>query len=219
MRVLGKLEQVDVILRRVDSVWSDPLELRAGSRLGVTGLLECVRQGTVSVVNSIGSGILENPALLPFLPELCERLLGEPLRLPSVDTWWCGDRASLDHVLANFDSIVIRPISRGHGRSVIGSALTAEQREQLAAQNQSAAAPLRRSGGAATVVGTHEPRRSPRPPASCAALLRGAQRQLVHRHAGRPGSGQRRVQPPGSAGHRSPDGGLPRTSGSSAESR
>jgi uncharacterized circularly permuted ATP-grasp superfamily protein/uncharacterized alpha-E superfamily protein len=131
MRVLGKLEQVDVILRRVDSAWSDPLELRAGSRLGVTGLLECVRQGTVSVVNSIGSGILENPALLPFLPELCERLLGEPLRLPSVDTWWCGDRAGLDHVLANFDSLVIRPISRGHGRSVIGAALTAAQREQL----------------------------------------------------------------------------------------
>jgi uncharacterized circularly permuted ATP-grasp superfamily protein/uncharacterized alpha-E superfamily protein len=131
MRVLGKLEQVDVILRRVDSAWSDPLELRAGSRLGVTGLLECVRQGTVSVVNNIGSGILENPALLPLLAPLCERLLGEPLRLPSVDTWWCGDPASLDHVLANLDSLVIRPISRGHGRSVIGSALTAEQRERL----------------------------------------------------------------------------------------
>src|SRR5215211_3623105 len=131
MRVLGRLEQVDVILRRVDSYWSDPLELRPGSRLGVTGLVECVRQGTVSVVNNIGSGILENPGLLPFLPQLCERLLGEPLRLPSVDTWWCGDAASLDHVLANFDSLVIRPISRGHGRSVVGSALTAAQREQV----------------------------------------------------------------------------------------
>ena len=131
MRVLGRLEQVDVILRRVDSYWSDPLELRPGSRLGVTGLVECVRQGTVSVVNNIGSGILENPGLLPFLPQLCERLLGEPLRLPSVDTWWCGDAASLDHVLANFDSLVIRPISRGHGRSVVGSALTGAQREQV----------------------------------------------------------------------------------------
>jgi uncharacterized circularly permuted ATP-grasp superfamily protein/uncharacterized alpha-E superfamily protein len=131
MRVLGKLEQVDVILRRVDSYWSDPLELRAGSRLGVTGLVECVRQGTVSVVNNIGSGILENPALLPYLPSLCERLLGEPLRVPSVDTWWCGEPSSLSHVLANFDSLVIRPISRGHGRSVIGSALTVTQREQL----------------------------------------------------------------------------------------
>ena len=138
MRTLGKLEQVDVILRRVDSTWMDALELRPGSRLGVTGLLECVRQGTVSVVNTIGSGVLENPALLPFLPELCERLLGEPLRLPSVDTWWCGDEASLSHVLANLERIVVRPISRGHGRSVLGAALTAGQREQLMARLKAA---------------------------------------------------------------------------------
>jgi uncharacterized alpha-E superfamily protein len=138
MRVLGRLEQVDVILRRVDSTWMDALELRPGSRLGVTGLLECVRQGTVSVVNDIGSGILENPALLPFLPELCDRLLGQPLRLPSVETWWCGDPASLDHVLANLDSIVIRSISRGHGRSVLGSGLSSSQREDLVGQIKAA---------------------------------------------------------------------------------
>ena len=129
MRVLGKLEQVDVILRRVDSVWMDALELKAGSRLGVTGLVECVRQGNVSVVNNIGSGILENPALLPFLPDLCERLLGQPLRLPSVDTWWCGDPDGLAHVLAHLDNLVIRPISRDLGRSVRGAALDAGQRD------------------------------------------------------------------------------------------
>ncbi|MBA3528599.1 MAG: circularly permuted type 2 ATP-grasp protein [Propionibacteriaceae bacterium] len=134
MRALGKLEPVDVILRRVDSTWSDPLELRAGSRLGVAGLVTAVRQGTVSVANNLGSGILENPALLPFLPELSQRLLGEPLRLPSVDTWWCGDEASLSHVLAHLDSLVIRPISRGAGRSVLGSALTADQRAGLSAR-------------------------------------------------------------------------------------
>lgn len=131
MRVLGRLEQVDVILRRVDSTWMDALELRGGSRLGVTGLLECVRQGTVSVVNTIGSGVLENPALLPFLPDLCERLLGEPLRLPSVDTWWCGDPASKAYVLAHLDELVVRAVNRGHGRSVVGAALTREQRERL----------------------------------------------------------------------------------------
>src|SRR3712207_5789995 len=86
LRGLSGLEQVDVVLRRVDSVWTDPLELRAGSRLGTPGLVECVRRGAVSVVNSLGSGILENPALLPFLPQLSERLLGQPLRLPSVQT-------------------------------------------------------------------------------------------------------------------------------------
>jgi uncharacterized circularly permuted ATP-grasp superfamily protein/uncharacterized alpha-E superfamily protein len=132
MRVLGRLEQVDVILRRVDSTWMDTLELRPDSRLGVTGLLECVRQGTVSVLNNLGSGVLENPALMPFLSELCERLLGQSLRLPSVETWWCGDQAALSHVLANLGSLVIRPISRGHGRSVRGAALSSRQRERLA---------------------------------------------------------------------------------------
>ncbi|MET1006884.1 MAG: circularly permuted type 2 ATP-grasp protein [Propionibacteriaceae bacterium] len=138
MRVLGRLEQVDVILRRVDSTWSDPLELRAGSRLGVAGLVTAVRQGTVSVVNNLGSGVLENPALLPFLPELCQRLLGEPLRLPSVETWWCGDDASLSHVLTHLDSLVVRPISRASGRSVLGSALTGAQRAALVAQIKAA---------------------------------------------------------------------------------
>ena len=138
MRVLGKPEQVDVILRRVDSTWMDALELRGGSRLGVTGLLECVRQGTVSVVNTIGSGVLENPALMPFLPDLCERLLGEQLRLPSVDTWWCGDDSSRAHVLANLDTLVVRAISRGQGRSVVGAALSRAQREQLVDQIRAA---------------------------------------------------------------------------------
>jgi uncharacterized circularly permuted ATP-grasp superfamily protein/uncharacterized alpha-E superfamily protein len=132
MQVLGKLEQVDVILRRVDSTWMDALELRPNSRLGVTGLLECVRQGTVRVLNNLGTGVLENPALMPLLPELCEGLLGQSLRLPSVETWWCGDPASLGHVLSNLNSMVVRPISRGHGRSVRGAALTSRQRQLLA---------------------------------------------------------------------------------------
>jgi uncharacterized circularly permuted ATP-grasp superfamily protein/uncharacterized alpha-E superfamily protein len=132
MRVLGKLEQVHVILRRVDCTYMDPLELRPDSRLGVTGLMECVRQGTVSVLNNLGSGVLENPALLPLLPELCERLLGQSLRLPSVETWWCGEHAALSHVLNSLDSVVIRPIGRDHGRSVRGAALSRRQRELLA---------------------------------------------------------------------------------------
>ncbi len=133
MRVLGKLEQVDVILRRLDAAWADPLELRSGSRLGVSGLLECVRRGTVSVVNALGSGVLENPALMPFLPALCRRLLGEELRLPSVPTYWCGDPESRGYVITHLDSLVIRAVSRGHGRSVVGSALTARQRDELVA--------------------------------------------------------------------------------------
>ncbi len=131
MRVLDKLEQVDVIVRRVDSTWVDSLELRRGSELGVTGLVECVRRGRVSVVNAVGSGVLENPALLPYLPRLCEELLGESLRLPSVATWWCGDKASLSHVRANVESMVIRATSKSGGRSVRAAALSSGQLDTL----------------------------------------------------------------------------------------
>ncbi len=93
-------ERVDVILRRVDAEWCDPLELRAGSQLGVAGLTEAVRRGRVRLVNGLGAGVLENPGLMPFMPAVCERLLGEQLRLPSVPTTWCGDPEGLAAVLA-----------------------------------------------------------------------------------------------------------------------
>ena len=110
MRSLGTYEKVDVILRRVDASYSDPLEMRADSQLGIPGLAEATRRGTVRVVNGLGSGVLENPGLLPFLPEISEALLGEPLRLPSTPTYWCGDPVARSHVLANLDSLVIRSI-------------------------------------------------------------------------------------------------------------
>ena len=91
MRSLRRLERVDVILRRTDAWFCDPLELRPDSKLGVPGLVEAARLGGVSIVNTLGSGVLENPGLLPYLPRLAEHLLGEPLLLPSVPTWWCGD--------------------------------------------------------------------------------------------------------------------------------
>ena len=90
VRVFGRLERVDVILRRVDAAWSDALELRKNSQLGVAGLSEAVRRGTVRVVNGLGAGVLENPGLLPFMSAMCETLLDEPLRHPSVQTYWCG---------------------------------------------------------------------------------------------------------------------------------
>ncbi|CAN5236773.1 circularly permuted type 2 ATP-grasp protein [soil metagenome] len=112
MRVMGRLERVDVILRRVDAAWSDPLELRADSQLGVPGLAEAARRGTVRIVNGLGTGILENPGLLPFMSAMCEVLLDEPLRLRSVQTYWCGDPTSASHVLAHLDSLIIRTIDR-----------------------------------------------------------------------------------------------------------
>ncbi len=107
-------ERIDVIIRRVDAAWCDPLELRADSRLGVAGLAEAVRRGHVRLVNGLGAGVLENPALLPFLPAACEHLLGEQLRLPSTTTWWCGDdddRAFVcTRIAAGDPNLLVRPI-------------------------------------------------------------------------------------------------------------
>ncbi len=134
-RTLGRLEPVDVILRRVDAAWCDPLDLRAGSQLGVPGLVEAARRGAVAVVNGLGSGVAENPGLLPFLPALADALLDEPLALPVASTWWCGDPVSRAHVLARMPELLIKPIARSEGRvTMIGAELTGEQREVLAAR-------------------------------------------------------------------------------------
>jgi uncharacterized circularly permuted ATP-grasp superfamily protein/uncharacterized alpha-E superfamily protein len=119
MRSLGRLEPVHVIIRRVDAAFCDPVELRPDSNLGVPGLLEVCRTGNVSVVNTLGSGVLENPGLLPFLPRIADALLGEPLLLPSVDTWWCGEPTSRRHVLANLDQLVVKPVARDHDSATI----------------------------------------------------------------------------------------------------
>jgi uncharacterized circularly permuted ATP-grasp superfamily protein/uncharacterized alpha-E superfamily protein len=112
VKSLGGLVPVDVILRRMDASYCDPLELRADSMLGVPGLLEVARRGNVAIANPLGSSILENPGLIPFLPKIARHFLGQELRLPSVATWWCGQKKERDHVLANLDKLVIKPLYR-----------------------------------------------------------------------------------------------------------
>ncbi len=125
-------ERVDVVLRRVDADWCDPLELRAGSRLGVPGLVRALRAGTVSVVNPLGSSVLESPALLPYLPRLSREVLGEDLALASAPTWWCGERRSRRHVLSRLDRLVLLPTAGEAGRGpVLGWNLTRDQRDEL----------------------------------------------------------------------------------------
>ncbi len=109
VKTLEGLRPVDVILRRVSDAFCDPLELRADSLLGVPGLVEAARAGGVAVVNALGSGLLESPAFLPFLPSLCQQLLGEELKLPSVATWWCGQGRELNYVREHFEELAIRP--------------------------------------------------------------------------------------------------------------
>jgi uncharacterized circularly permuted ATP-grasp superfamily protein/uncharacterized alpha-E superfamily protein len=133
LKLLGGLQPVDVILRRLDDSFCDPLELRRDSFLGVPGLVQAARAGNVALANPLGSGLVESPALLAYLPGLCRVLLGEDLLLPSVPTWWCGDPLAREHVLAHLPRMVIKPtVGARRTEPIFGAALGASARQALA---------------------------------------------------------------------------------------
>ncbi|MEQ8229794.1 MAG: circularly permuted type 2 ATP-grasp protein [Rhodospirillales bacterium] len=109
LKTLNGLKQVDLILRRVDSDFCDPLELRTDSLLGVAGLVAAVRAGNVLIANSLGSGIVECEALMGFYPGLCRDILGEDIKIPSLATWWCGQEQEREYVSHHLDDLVLRP--------------------------------------------------------------------------------------------------------------
>ncbi|MCA9262558.1 MAG: circularly permuted type 2 ATP-grasp protein [Planctomycetales bacterium] len=115
LKTLGGLLPVDVIYRRPNSSDCDPLELNSTSRLGVAGLTQSLRSGQVSLANPLGSGLVESPAFMAYLPQLCQTLLNEPLLMPNVATWWCGDPVALAHVKANIDRLLFLPAFRRRG--------------------------------------------------------------------------------------------------------
>ncbi len=139
LKTIGGLEKVDVIIRRVDDVFCDPLELKEDSRLGVSGLLQAVRSGHVAIANPLGSSILENPGLMGFLPKIARKLLGENLKLPTIATWWCGEAPALKYVLEHIQSLVIKRIYKDSQKStsVNASELSREQLEKLKQDIQS----------------------------------------------------------------------------------
>ena len=134
MKTIGGTQQVDVLLRRLDSEWTDPLEMRNDSLLGVPGLVNCVRQGNLKVTNALGSRFAETPANLAFLPWLARNYLGEQLEIPSVATWWCGQANECKYVLEHLDSLVIKSTFRNFGsQSFFGPELSARQLDALRA--------------------------------------------------------------------------------------
>lgn len=135
MKTIAGVQPVDVLLRRVDSAWCDPLELRNESLLGVPGLVNAVRQGNLSVANALGSGFVETPAMLAFLQWFSRYYLGESLEIPSVATWWCGQESELNYVLDNLDSLVIKPTFwQRHTHSYFGPLLSSKEKEELIAR-------------------------------------------------------------------------------------
>jgi uncharacterized circularly permuted ATP-grasp superfamily protein/uncharacterized alpha-E superfamily protein len=132
LKTLGGLKRVHAVLRRLDDDFCDPAELRADSALGVPGLLKVVRAGRVTLGNALGSGVIESAAWMGFLPTICEWLLGETLQLPSVATWWCGERPALEEVLGGLDRLVIKPTFPNQKfEPVFGRDLTRDARAKL----------------------------------------------------------------------------------------
>ena len=139
LKTLEGLQPVDVILRRVDDTFCDPLEMRANSFLGVAGLVEAARARNVAVANALGSGAVEAPALTPFLPALCRELLGQELKLPSVATWWCGQEKEFQYVREHLDQLVVKSaFTRAGGEPAFGGRLSAKERAALLAAMQAA---------------------------------------------------------------------------------
>lgn len=102
-------QPISVLWRRLDSRFADPLELDEASALGTPGMVSALRAGAVTMVNCLGSGVLEARAMLAFLPAICEQLTGEKLKLPNIATWWCGQDSERAYVQANIERMLIGP--------------------------------------------------------------------------------------------------------------
>ena len=132
MKSLQGLKQIDVVLRRVDDAFTDPLELREDSHLGVAGLLDVVRRNNVAVINPIGSGVIENPGLIPFMPAIAKFFMDEELKLPQIASWWCGQEKERNFVLDNISKLVIKRIDRTNRESIyFGELMSAEALDEL----------------------------------------------------------------------------------------
>jgi uncharacterized circularly permuted ATP-grasp superfamily protein/uncharacterized alpha-E superfamily protein len=130
LKTLHGLEQVHVLLRRVDDEFLDPLELRPDSQLGVPGLLQALRAGEVVMANAPGAGVLESPGLAAFWPGVAERLLGEDLLLPASTSWWCGEASVWRAQRDRLGDFVVAPTfpDSGFGPQVAAQLSEAERR-------------------------------------------------------------------------------------------
>ena len=165
MRTTSGLSPVDVVMRRIEGDAIDQLDLRSDSRLGLPGMVEAARLGHVSIVNPISSGVLENPALIPYLPQICRHVLDEDLALASTQTWWAGEPTHLSHIVTQLSSLVVKPASRsGNSNSIFGWELSAQERDDLAMRIQAepwrwtAQDPLTMSTAPVVTAGGLEPR-------------------------------------------------------------
>jgi uncharacterized circularly permuted ATP-grasp superfamily protein/uncharacterized alpha-E superfamily protein len=137
IRTVSGLRRADVLLRRLDADFADPLELNARSRIGVPGLVQAVRAGSVVIANALGSGLIEARGLLGCLPALARPITGRDLALPNVATWWLGDAAVRETIVPRLDDLVLSPAfsvdPSGQDLELTGARLDAEAHAALMA--------------------------------------------------------------------------------------
>lgn len=138
VRTVTGPEPLDVIWRRLDARFADPLELDEHSMLGIPGLCGAARGGAVTLINALGSGMLEARALLAFLPRICRELTGADLKLPNIATWWCGQDSERRYVHDNMTRMMIGPALSTRlpfeidGNTVLGGAMRAGAEDAVA---------------------------------------------------------------------------------------
>ena len=187
LKTLAGLNPVDVILRRLDDDFCDPLELRGDSLLGVPGLVQAARAGNVYIANCLGSGLVEAPALMAFLPALCRQVLGEELLMPSVATWWCGQESARRQVMERFDRVVIKPAFPRFGQHAeFPATMTEAERGSAGRPRRGAARPVRGPGAGGPLDDARAHASRPRAQARRAAGDRGVGRLLLCGDAWRP---------------------------------
>jgi len=132
LKSLSGLKKINTLLRRVDDRYCDPLELKNESRLGVAGLVEAMRENNLNMANPIGSAVMENIGLNPFMNKIAQYFLKEDLILPQIATWWCGQQKELDYVIENINKLIIKKIDRTENIDIyFGKKLSLEERENL----------------------------------------------------------------------------------------
>lgn len=132
LKNLTGLKKVDVVIRRLDDVYCDPLELRNDSQLGVPGLVDVLRKQNVKMINPIGIGVLENPALNPFMNNICMYFFDQELIIPQIATWWCGQKNERDYVFEHLDDLIIKSIHKSSVKNIfVGSELNSSQKKSL----------------------------------------------------------------------------------------
>lgn len=133
MRTTKGLQRVDVVYRRIDDAFIDPLAFRPDSLLGVPGLMEVYRSGRVAIANALGTGVADDKVIYAFVPDMIRYYLGEEPILANVPTYLCWEPQQQSHVLANLNKLVVKAANESGGYGMlVGTQATSEQRAEFA---------------------------------------------------------------------------------------